>query len=716
MSINRRDFVQGSAALGALSAYAPAPASAKAEPEPEPNADSLFDEPYLDVDEWRDTPFPHRYIHGGFKGTDAKFVMYFPPEAIYQGRFFQPIPPVPLPEEAAISMWGGPHVITGFAFDSGAAAVASNLGGFGATANPSAETDPTIAGYRVSAATARYARVMANKIYGPHRTYGYCFGGSGGGYRTISNLQNSDAFDGGVPFMHPAPGAIPSAFAARVRAQRVLKDRFALIADALEPGGGDPFAGLTPHEREVLSEVTRFGFPLRTWVFHESMGIGALAILYQTVLEKDPTYFTDFWAKPGYLGHDRPELFAEARLQHGTRVKRVVMSDEAAAVGLEVPGRLAIGSSADPAVAWQNLQKDYGGEALPVALELETAPASVRGLTGTNILINSGRSAGKMIVLAGMTGNFALFQFGPASGSLRDITEGIRPGEEVRIDNSNFLAFETYYRHTLLGPDVYVGNQFRHADGTPIYPQREAQVAMGFVQSGLGTQITGNFQGKMIVLQYLLDWDAHPWFADWYRSRVREELGPDFNDRYRLYFVDHCTHGQAPDPTRTVPYIGALQQALRDVAAWAERRVEPLPETSYRVVEGQVMVPDTATARKGIQPVVAVEANGATVARVRAGEPVTFTAVVEAPPGAGSIVAAEWDFQATPEVVAGDFGRFPVRETITPATRLSLTQTHTFDNPGTYYPALRVHSHRRGDVSTRYARIANLGRVRVVVS
>jgi hypothetical protein len=718
MKVDRRSFVHGGVAAAAIgtSATGARAVGQSTRPEPGINADPMFDEPYVDVDEWRDTPFRHRYVHGGFKGTGAKFVMYFPPKEIYQGRFFQPIPPVPLPEDAVVAMFGGLQNTVGFAFDSGGAAVASNLGGFGATANPSMSADPTIGGYRVSAATARYARVMAKKIYGPHRTYGYCFGGSGGGYRSISNLQNSDAFDGGVPFMHPAPGAIPSAFAARARVLRVLHDKFPQVADAIEPGGGDPFAVLDGHEREVLSEVTRFGFPLRTWVFHETMGIGALAILYQTVLEKDPTYFSDFWTKPGYLGKDRPELFRDVRLQHRTRVKRVVTSAEAAAAGLRTPGRLGAGASADPQVAWQSLQNDYGGKPLPVALELEAPPPAGKRLTGTNILVNSGSSKGKMIVLAGMSGNNALFQFGPASGSLLDITSGIQPGDEVQIDNSNFLAFETYYRHTLLGPDIYAANQFRRPDGSPIYPQREAQLATGFVQSGLGSQITGDFHGKMIVLQYMLDWDAHPWFADWYRSRVREALGADFNDRYRLYFVDYCTHGQAPDPTRTVPYIGALQQALRDVAAWVERGVEPLPETRYNVVDAQVLLPDAAAARRGIQAVAALKANGGETARVRVGEPVTFSAVVEAPPGAGLVVSAEWDFQATAEVVAGEQGRYPIKETIAPAPRIAITRTHAFDKPGTYFPALRVHSQRQGNAETPFARVANLGRVRVVVT
>jgi hypothetical protein len=35
--------------------------------------DPRFKEPFIDLDEMRNTPVPHRYVHGGFKGTDAKF-------------------------------------------------------------------------------------------------------------------------------------------------------------------------------------------------------------------------------------------------------------------------------------------------------------------------------------------------------------------------------------------------------------------------------------------------------------------------------------------------------------------------------------------------------------------------------------------------------------------------------------------------------------------
>ena len=53
--------------------------------------DPDYTTPYVDVDEWRDEPVRHRYVHGGFEGTDLRFSYYFPPEEQYEGRFFQPV-------------------------------------------------------------------------------------------------------------------------------------------------------------------------------------------------------------------------------------------------------------------------------------------------------------------------------------------------------------------------------------------------------------------------------------------------------------------------------------------------------------------------------------------------------------------------------------------------------------------------------------------------
>jgi hypothetical protein len=110
---------------------------------------------------------------------------------------------------------------------------------------------------------------------------------------------------------------------------------------------------------------------------------------------------------------------------------------------------------------------------------------------------------------------------------------------------------------------------------------------------------------------------------------------------------------------------------------------------------------------------VRVTANGGARADVSAGRAVTFSAVIEVPPGTGKIVAAEWDFEGEKT--------FPVVQEIgasnrsASGTRVKLTIKHVFSKAGTYFPALRATSQRDEDAHTPYGRIRNLGRVRVVV-
>lgn len=102
-----------------------------------------------------------------------------------------------------------------------------------------------------------------------------------------------------------------------------------------------------------------------------------------------------------------------------------------------------------------------------------------------------------------------------------------------------------------------------------------------------------------------------------------------------------------------------------------------------------------------------VKVNGKDRADISKGKSVTFIATVEVPPNAGSIVSAEWDFEGE--------GTFRVVEKFKSAKQINLKTTHTFSKSGTYFPTLRVASQREGDSKTPFARVQNLGRVRVVV-
>src|SRR6186997_2452123 len=124
------------------------------------NVDPELSEPYTDIDEARTTTdaatgrtVSYRYVHGGFAGTDARFSMYFPSAADYQGRFFQHTYPTLAEEDAA------PDTIA-FAISNGAYAVsANNAGGVGVA--------PVLGGYRVNAASAKFSKQVAREMYGP---------------------------------------------------------------------------------------------------------------------------------------------------------------------------------------------------------------------------------------------------------------------------------------------------------------------------------------------------------------------------------------------------------------------------------------------------------------------------------------------------------------------------------------------------------------------
>src|SRR5262245_9408334 len=223
----------------------------------------------------------------------------------------------------------------------------------------------------------------------------------------------------------------------------------------------------------------------------------------------------------------------------------------------------------------------------------------------------------------------------------------------------------------------------------------------------------------MIVVNCIMDEAAYACGSVEYRKLVEDAPGDRIDDQYRLWLVDHTLHtapvvmpgaSRPVSTTRIVGYAGALQQALRDVAAWVERGIAPPPSTVFEVDDGQIRVGATAAERRGIQPVATVTANGRERADVAVGEPVRFEPGVEVPPGAGTIVAAEWDFDGAGEAPYVE-PTFDGSE-----TRVAFGITHAFDEPGTYFPALRVTSRRQGDVDSPFARVQNLGRVRVVVS
>ena len=358
-------------------------------------------------------------------------------------------------------------------------------------------------------------------------------------------------------------------------------------------------------------------------------------------------------------------------------------------------------------------------------MQLKLSSVPTGDLTGADVIFTSGAAAGKTAPL-GRVASDGKGQVGLVFESVGDtidvmadsaVVDLVEAGDEVRIDNSRFLALQTYHRHQFPPanadfdyPDVY--DYFRNPDGTPKYPQRGVDIGAAGTLGATGQIPTGRFNGKMIVVECLHDGDALPWQADWYRKKVEAVEGPRVDETYRLWYVDNANHTDpttATQETHAVAYSGTVQYVLRELSAWIEQGIVPPATTEYTVQDGQVRVPASAAERRGIQPLVHLEVNGGDRAEVAVGDVVSFTAEIGVPPSPGTVVSAKWDFEG--------LGTYPdIAELEDPTSEtVHVNAIHAFTSPGTYFPALRVASQRERNSSTPFARSLNLGRVRVVV-
>jgi hypothetical protein len=625
--------------------------------------DPDLNQPYVDVEQPGTTTDPatgvtvsYTYVHGGFTGTNTKFAFYFPAPNQYKGRFFESTYPT-VSQEAA-----NPGTIA-FGISNGAYVVSSNNNG-------GVPAGGALAGYRANAAAAKYSRVVAVQLYGASApTRGYLYGGSGGAYQTLGAAENTEGvWQGTVPFVPGVPNAIPSFQASELLALRVLGPQLPQIADAMAPGGsGNPYAGLSPGQQAILTEVSKLGFPLRGWWQYATLNGASFFAVEGAVKALDPTYVTDFWTAPSYEGSDAS--VQAARIQY----KSTVMA------------------------------------ATSNSVTLPSVPAG--DLDGADLNVTSGAANGQSVPIVGVSGNTVELLFNP----------GIAPGDSVTLDNSWVLALQYYPRHQVPTSDEYGWNQYRDSSGNPIYPQRGLLVGPILAASAGGAVATGNFHGKMIMLAMTMDTQAYPWSADWYHQQAQKALGPNLDNEFRLWYMDHADHEGAPsnypNPALAsdylVDYSGEIQQALLDLDAWVAHGNPPSPTTNYHVDSlDQIQLAPSAPDRGGIQPV--VDLSGSTPGSppgqrvyVQAGQPVILAGTAHVPPGQGKITKVEWDLQGT-----GTFTTQPLHA-VSPVERLS--NSYTFTTPGTYFATVRVTAQRNGDTSTPYTLVQNLATLRVVV-
>ncbi|KAH7240294.1 uncharacterized protein BKA55DRAFT_678616 [Fusarium redolens] len=628
-------------------------------------SDPLYSQPIIDNETHETLPVPHRRLSGHFEGTSVDFNIYLPHNG-WKGRFFQLV--YPLQNSTASDRE------IGFGAESGGYTVR-------------ASGCPT---YRGDAAAAKFGMMIAREYYKPktNKIHGYIYGGSGGSLVTVGAMENTiGIWSGALTLVQAVPVSINN-WSIRALAGLVLQNKICEIEDALRPGGsGNFYSSLNSIERTAFQEATALGVPIKAWEsFHdtgasESLWESIRTVSGATVIKMDPTYVDDFWNQPGYLGNEKSKL-----------------------------GEILRKEMVDYKTSITSIKRDAND--IPVELILDKAPESARTYWLDIIILSKDDKALGKVTAKGRddsdTKTVTLHH-----GNDATVLSLLQQGTQVRIGNRMFLAMHALHRYSVPKRSGFYGYDYlRDSNGDPIYPQRSVLVAEQIARSASGgATFSGKFNGKMIVMDNLLDVDAFPWHADCYKNEVRKVYGDDADDKFRLYFSENADHQMGSIGTfkssQVVDFTGLYEQQLRDLSVWCETGTNPSTPTNYTISNSQVQLPARASERKGLQPVVDLSVNGGKRVEIKTGAIVTFKVSVEVPPGAGKIVSLEWDFEGTGHFVNKSFGEV--------AQSVETTVCYTYRRPGTFFPAVRAASHRDGRIDTRYALALNFGRVRVVV-
>jgi hypothetical protein len=681
-------------------------------------ADGFFGAPYIDEDTDLATPVPHRMVHGGFEGTATRFRFHFPSEG-YEGRMFNPLSGANGGTEDFFTSPLG-EAIGGLStcVRLGGYMVQSNQGHVGDELDPKAGTDPTIYGWRGSAEAARFSKYVAEQIYGHAPHHSYVFGGSGGARRSPLCLAYApDVWDAALPFMGDAvdgaygdfrhPRTVAQHFCSMFNVQRVLGAKILDVIDAMAPGGsGDPFAGLDTHQRQELATLYRLGYPRGDeFMISQQMGQIWFWSSFAERIQRDyPDYWEAFWTKPGHVGFDEPDLVRSDLIDSRVTVSRVLSAQDF----VDDPRLAAPDYRALRGFVVTMAEATGAGAELPCVVELNGVGSGYS--LGAGVRMLSGAAAGRQLYCLNSAGDYFLCDGMGEASNLR--FSGVVPGDEVHVDNHAFLAFCYYYRHHVTDAEVDYGSL--RVDGTSIYPQYEVPEMSPF----MGTVHTGRFEGKMMWVHHTHDASLWPSQGIGMKNNVERERGPEeAREHFRLRWTENAEHVPPqfapPAPGRAnntwlIEYGPVIEQCLADLVAWVEQGVDPVG-TSFEYKDGKVTLPSTAAERGGIQPVVAVDANGSARVDVVVGEEVVLHVHAEVPAGAGTIISVKWDVDGS--------GTYPLAHDVDgTANTVDLTTTHAFDRPGTYFATALVESHRDGDLNAVERRIPNLASARVVVS
>lgn len=620
----------------------------------------------IDTVEGRTVPAPHCYVHGTIAG-DRNFRILLPQG--WNGRL--------------VFGLGGGYGGTEFANDAEVTQVVVREGYAFAQSNegrpaPVFGRDDTWQElhYIANHETTLLAKELSAKRYGrgPARTY--LFGSSGGGWRSLAQLERYPEDYDGAGMRNPAiePRHLTYEFTILDHFLPTVRARLPQIIAARDRNE-DALPFLTAEEQAALNRLyaagaargSEFKF---TQAFDNSIRLG-----YPAFTLFDPTYLEDFWTTPGYAGYEGEEDASVVEGITGT----VTAVDPANANGF------VLGFT------------DAGMSFAPSALKGWRVTFTSGARAGEQFHVDSGNSATRM----------------PISGYTRaGALNGIAPGDRYVLSNRDFLAWRHYHEHIAQCEfPEYAGD----CDGrSPKRPQRPARVQQAYTTHS--ATFTGRIGKPVVSTAQAIDHLVYPPIIARYFDRVREVLGPAARDMLRVYWNENVSHGNplAGEANRIVERDSSWHTAFQHMVRWVEQGVTPPPDSVVTVTPGSVTFPAHAADRKGIQPTVTATANNARRITVPRGSLVALDGLAESP--VGKIARYDWDFEgnsqydcsssATSGLPSCGAGFVPGQSVSTPASRVYTT-------PGTYTATLRVHDDT--DNPGPFDGLENLSRVVVIV-
>jgi hypothetical protein len=237
--------------------------------------------------------------------------------------------------------------------------------------------------------------------------------------------------------------------------KRHLGAQIETVIDALSTGGsGDPFTGLTSAQRHEVALLLRYGFPrsAASLLRHPSTETMLYSWVIRDLKKAEQTYFTKFWTKPGYAGHDEHESLQPYVIDESVSVTRVLNLEEVMALALG-------GNDTGVPPTTVQLVTLMGGGA-PMVVEIDRPLGKT---WGSCITVSSGKAAGRTLYALDSSGRFVIASPTGSPQAALAFTDVV-PGDELHLDNRDHVAYGYYYRH-------HITNDWLTVDGIPIYPQ-----------------------------------------------------------------------------------------------------------------------------------------------------------------------------------------------------------------------------------------------------